>query len=308
MVSQRGSAALAGVDLNLLVALDALLTERNVTRAAERTSVGQPAMSSSLARLRRHFQDPILVREGRRLMPTPLAESLIGPVRVAVDAAESVMGRLLAFDPATDQRSFTIVASDYVTLILLRPLIGAVASEAPGVRINVTPVNPDFADQLRRGQADMLIVPPPVAGQRFAFPHEHLFTDRYVLVADRTNDAVGDTVTADELTRLSYVAFSAGSLAALLDTQLDAMGIRLRVEISTQAFMVAPFLVAGTSLVSLVHERLANEVAAAAGLRIIEPDVSLQPIHEAIYWNPRHTEDPAHRWLRDRIRALAREL
>jgi len=90
---------LSSIDLNLLVALDALLTERNVTRAAERTSVGQPAMSASLARLRKHFDDQLLVRQGRRLMPTPLAETLVGPVREALAAAESVLVRSHAFDP-----------------------------------------------------------------------------------------------------------------------------------------------------------------------------------------------------------------
>jgi DNA-binding transcriptional LysR family regulator len=305
---RRGSATLAGVDLNLLVALDALLTERNVTRAAERTSVGQPAMSASLARLRKHFHDPILVRQGRLLVPTPLAESLMVPVRVAVEAVESVMSRSSTFDPATDQRSFTIVASDYVTLVLLRPLIGIVAREAPGVQINVTPVIHGFADQLRRGQADLLILPPQVAGHRLAFPHELLFTDRFVLVADRHNPAVGEAVTAQEMVRLSYISYSGGALSTLLEAQLDSLGVRLRVEVSTQEFMVAPFLVAGTALVSLVHERLATAVANAAGLRIVEPGLPLQPVHEALYWNPRHTEDPAHRWLRGRIAALAREL
>jgi DNA-binding transcriptional LysR family regulator len=305
---RRGSTALAGVDLNLLIALDALLTERSVTRAAERTSVGQPAMSASLARLRKHFHDPVLARQGRLLVLTPLAESLIVPVREAVEAVESVLGRSATFDPAVDQRSFTVVASDYVTLVLLHPLIGILAREAPGVQLNVIPVTPGFADELRRGQADLLILPPSVAGHRLAFPHELLFTDRFVLVADRHNPAIGDQVTAQEMLDLSYVSYSGGALATLLEAQLDSLGVRLRVEVSTQGFMVAPFLVAGTGLVSLVHERLANAVADAAGLRIVEPGLPLQPVHEALYWNPRHTEDPAHQWLRGRIVALAAEL
>src|ERR1700754_4132374 len=131
---------IASVDLNLLIALDALLSERNVTRAAERTSVGQPAMSASLARLRKHFDDQLLVRQGRQVMPTPLAESLVGPVREALAAVETVLVRSRAFAPRTDRAAFTIVAADYVTMVLLRPLFGAITDEAPYVRISVKPV------------------------------------------------------------------------------------------------------------------------------------------------------------------------
>jgi DNA-binding transcriptional LysR family regulator len=115
--------ALNGVDLNLLPALDALLAERNVTRAAERMSLGQPAMSAVLARLRKHFGDPLLVREGRGLVLTTLAASLVAPVQEAMAATEAVLGARPPFDPRTDARSFTLVGSDYVALVLLRPLM-----------------------------------------------------------------------------------------------------------------------------------------------------------------------------------------
>ncbi|MEO3827753.1 LysR substrate-binding domain-containing protein [Actinomadura sp. B10D3] len=299
---------LAGVDLNLMVALEALLSERNVTRAAERTSVGQPAMSASLARLRKHFMDPLLVREGRLLVLTPLAESLIGPVRDALNAAEVVMGRSAAFDPTRDERTFTVMASDYTTLVLLRPLLGDLASEAPSVRLNIVPVSANFGDLLRKGQADMLIMPAETVGHGFAFPHRPLFTDRFVLTAHQDNTQVPDRVTIDELVNLSFVTFSGGPLPAILQTQLEALGVRLHVEITTQGFVIAPFLLAGTPLVSFVHERLARNVAAAAGIRFVEHPLPLQPVHEALYWNPRHTEDLAHRWLRERIVTLVGQL
>jgi DNA-binding transcriptional LysR family regulator len=299
---------LSSVDLNLLIALDALLSERNVTRAAERTSVGQPAMSASLARLRRHFDDQLLVRQGRQLMPTPLAESLVGPVREAVAAAEAVLVRSRAFDPRTDRAAFTIVAADYVTMVLLRPLFGAITDEAPYVRISVKPVEAGFADQLRRGEVDMVIVPTELTDNRLAFPHTPLFTDRHVLVVDRDNPEVGDAVTVDELAELRYVAFSGGSVLPIADTELDGMGVHLSVEVTTQGFVVAPFLVAGTRLASLTYARLAEPLAAAARLRIVECPLPLTTIHEAMYWNPRHTGDLAHRWLRDRITSLAHEL
>jgi len=296
---------LGGVDLNLLVALNALLTERNVTRAAERTSVGQPAMSASLARLRAHFGDPLLVREGRALMPTPMAESLVGPVREALAAAEAVMGRSREFDPTHDRRSFTIVASDYVTLVLLRPLLELLAKQAPRVQITVTPITAGYEDQLRRGQADLLILPREVVGEPARFPHMALFTDRYVLAVDRDNPLVGDHATADELAKLTYVAYSGGPLRSVAEIQLEELDIHRRIEVSTQGFVVAPFLLRGTQLATVLHEKLAELVCEAAQLRIVEPRVALRPIHEVAYWNPRQTDDPAHRWLRERMVELA---
>lgn len=299
---------LASVDLNLLVALDALLTECNVTRAAERTSVGQPAMSASLARLRKHFGDELLVKQGRQLVRTPLADSLVGPVREALASVDAVLTRPTAFDPRSDHAAFTIVAADYVTMVLLRPLLEMIAEEAPHVRISVRPVEAGYPDQLRRGDVDMVIVPRELSGQRLTFPHEPLFTDRYVLVVDRNHPDVGDTVTLDEFQGLRYVAFSGGSVNPIADADLEALGIHLSVEITTQGFVVAPFLVTGTRLASLAFERLARQLADAANLRIVECPLELRTIHEVLYWNPRQTEDPAHQWLRNRIVSFAQTM
>jgi DNA-binding transcriptional LysR family regulator len=299
---------LNGVDLNLLVALDALLSERNVTRAAERVSLGQPAMSAALGRLRKYFDDPLLVREGKALVPTPAATTLAPLVRDAITATEAVFGRRRGFDPLVDRRSFTIMASDYVTLILLRGLVARLAVEAPLQRVNVVPVQGDFAEQLRRGQADLLVLPTELTGSGFAFPHRHLFHDRYVLVADADNDAVGSEVSAEEFAQLPYVAYSGGPLPSIADAQMDALGISRRVEMSTQSFAVAAFLVTGTPFVSLVHERLARQVAAQAHLKVLESPVPLRPISEALFWNPRHTADAAHSWLREQIAEHAEEM
>lgn len=298
---------LSGVDLNMLVALDALLAEGNVTRAAERTAVGQPAMSASLARLRKHFDDPLLVREGRALIPTPLAESLITPVREALVAVESVMGSRAGFDPATDHRTFTLVASDYVSLVLLRPLFARIGGEAPGVRVNVVPVSADFADQLQRGHVDLVVMPMAFVG-RESFPHTRLFSDRYVLAADRDNPDIEEPVTPEMFRRMPYLSYRIGSLQSLGESELAEAGVEQRVELRTQSFVVTPFLLTGTRLVSLLHERLAKQLAEPARLRLAEPPVPLRPIVEAMYWNPRHTDDPAHRWLRSCITDIATTL
>lgn len=299
---------LRSVDLNLLLALDALLDERNVTRAAERMSVGQSAMSSSLGRLRKHFGDRLLVQDGKSLVPTPVAESLAPLVREAVRSAEAVFGKSSDFNPSTDRRSFKIVASDYSTLILLRPLIGELAEAAPLQTINVEMMYGDYVEQIRSGDADMGVLPVELMDPGLRLAHRHLFTDRYVLVADANNDAVGDVVTREQFATMPYIAFDAGRHPSIADAQLDALQVERRVEMSAQSLSVIPLLVAGTQMVALAHERLARHIAAYVPLKIVDPPVPLRTLNETLYWSHRQTDDPAKRWLRDRLGEQAAQL
>lgn len=299
---------LRSVDLNLLLALDALLDERNVTRAAERLSVGQSAMSSSLGRLRKHFGDQLLVLEGKRFVPTPVAESLAPLVRDAVRSAEALFGRSSDFDPLTDRRSFKVVASDYSTLILLRPLIAELAETAPLQTINVEMMYGDYVEQIRSGDTDVGILPVELMDPGLRLAHRYLFTDRYVLVADVDNDEVGDVVTREQFATLPYIAFDAGRHPSIADSQLDALQVERRVEMSAQSLAVIPLLVAGTQMVALSHERLARHIAERFPLKILDPPVPLRPVNETLYWSHRQTEDPAHRWLRDCLVAQAAKL
>lgn len=298
---------LASVDLNLLVALDALLIECNVTRAAERTSVGQSTMSASLARLRKHFDDELLVRDGRRLVLTPFAESLAEPVREAISSVEAVLLGRTIFDPASEARSFTVVASDYVTLILLRPLLAQLVSDAPHVRLNIVPVMPDFMDQLRRAQIDILIMPSAIVGEQ-ALPHTRLFSEEFVLACARENSAVGNHVSAAEFAELPYVSYRSGPLAGLAEKGLLEAGITPRTEVRTENIVMTPFLLSETGLVSLIHKRLGRLLSDYADLRLLEPPIPLSPVVEFMYWNPARTADPAHQWLRSRIVETARQL
>src|SRR3954468_5143567 len=130
---------LGGLDLNLLVALDALLSERSVTRAAQRVGLSQPGMSNALGRLRRLLDDPLLVRQGAALVPTARAEALVGPVHEALELIRSALEGQRTFDPATDRRSFRLSCSDYSVLMLIGPLVRALRGDAPGVLVDVIP-------------------------------------------------------------------------------------------------------------------------------------------------------------------------
>ena len=300
---------LSRIDLNLLVALDALLAERSVTLAAERLSIGQPAMSSALGRLRRLFDDPLLVRKGSGLVPTPLADSLVGPVRECLASVESIVSVRGPFDPSRARRRFTVVASDYVLFVLMRPLFAELAREAPGIRIHVAPAYPDHLDQLRTGRADLLILPREIAaGDGARFRHVPLFTDRHVCAVSADNPEVGDTISLEQFSTMPYLAYQAGERYSLVESHLDVREIPRRTEVTTETFVLAPFILAGTRLITLLYERLGRLVAQAAGVRLLEPPVDLPSVTEEMYWDPRNTEDAGHRWLRERIQAQAERL
>lgn len=309
---------LRGFDLNLVPALCALLEERNVTRAAERLSLGQPAMSAALARLRRHFDDPLLVRDGRTYRLSAFAESLLEPVREAMGALEAATAGRRTFDPAADSRSFTVATSDYAALVFLRPLLADLAREAPAVRLRLVPIRLDMDGALRRGDLDLVILPAELAGELHGLPRKALFSDRFVLAADRDNPALAGVPGLDDegaagaldlelLTRLPFVAV-AGEMPPLVDLRLREQGVEVRVDVTTEAFVVAPMLLRGTPLVNLVQERLGRLVAEQAHLRLYRAPVDIGPIVETMYWTARRTDDPAHRWLRTRFIARAQQV
>lgn len=299
---------LAGIDLNLVRSLDALLSERNVTRAAARLSIGQPAMSAALRRLRHHFGDPLLIRDGRLLTPTPLAESLQPSVRAAVDALAVVFDGRRDFDPRSDARSFRIMASDYVTMVLLRAMILEFADLTPLQRAVIVPVQRDYAEQLANGQIDLLVIPNEVALVHPATASRQLFTDRLVLVAADSNGRVHENMTPEEFADLPYVSYSAGWTESFIEAQLRSGGFLPRIEMSTQSFVIAPLLVEGSALVAVAHRRLAQHLARRGGLKIVELNVPFRPVTEMLYWHSRFTDDPAHSWWRGRVAEISDSL
>lgn len=299
---------LGAIDLNLLVPLQALLEEQSVTKAAERTHVGQPSMSASLSKLRKHFDDPLLVRRGRRLELTPVAESLLDPVGSALAAAELALDRSPTFDPATDERTFRIQASDYATATLLTHLVHDLADETPGVRLHVTDVSDDFEGQLRRGEVDVVIVPSQSVLVQPPCPVELLYSDRFVVLADRSNPIAAGVLDADTFKQVGQVVYRSGTTPAIAETQLDQIDFDHRVSVTCRGFVLAALLVQGSSLVCIIPERLARKVATNFGLVVLDAPIEFQPIHESMYWTPRNTHDAAHRWLRERLLLEAAKL
>ncbi|MBB5167556.1 LysR substrate-binding domain-containing protein [Mycobacterium sp. AZCC_0083] len=302
------STILRRADLNLVPALAALLDQRHVTRAAETLGIGQPAMSSALARLRRLFDDPLLVRNGRVMELTPMGRALLDPVHNVLAGLEQLLTVAPAFDPKLDSRSFTIAASDYVTLVLLRPLLEQLERDSPGIAVDVVPVDtvstPTAVDRI---QIDMAIVPQRTMTSRTSHLQRlELFTEHYVPVVWTNNHEVGDTLDESALQRLSYIASCDESCGpALIDRTLARLGITPRVMLTTRSIALVPLLLPGTQSFGFVQQRLLQQPHLRRELRPLRTTLSIEPILQQMYWHPALHRDPAHRWLRDRIASLA---
>jgi LysR family nod box-dependent transcriptional activator len=298
---------LAGLDLNLLVALDALLRERSVTRAAQRVGLSQPGMSNALARLRRLFGDPLLVRQGAGLVPTPRAEALAGPVREALELIRGAIEAPPGFDPATDRRRFRLSCSDYSVLMVIGPLVRDLASEAPGMTVEVLPRMADAGRALDLGDVDLVIEPPEIMGRQ-DLPALHLWDDRWMCCVWDGNERVGDEMRLEDFTALGHLIYSmggGGQPVALPDLHLARLGVARHIEVSVESFLLAPFLLQGTDLVTLVPARAEAFLRRTGAIRILEPPVEFPVLVEMLWWHPRATADPAHAWLRERIAQVA---
>jgi DNA-binding transcriptional LysR family regulator len=292
------------MDLNLLIALRAMLEEANVTRAGERIGMAQPAMSTALARLRRHYRDDLLVRVGRDYELTPFARSLLPLVEQAMPLVEQALGLRDGFDPATSTRTFSILLSDYAFSVVNPPLLGRIAELAPGVRLEFSPIPWDMHVS-DRGllRCDFMIGP---LGCGFTGCSAVMFGDRFVCVTDPGHERLHDgALSLKDFEDLPHAVANFGPNLTPLDRTLSSKGVRQNVRISTVGWLALPFVVAGTDLVAALPERLARLVADLAQLTIVEPPFGEVEIVEAMWWHPTRESDPGHRWLLGVLRDLA---
>jgi LysR family transcriptional regulator, nod-box dependent transcriptional activator len=298
---------LAGMDLNLLVALDALLSERSVTRAAERVGLSQPGMSNALARLRRLLDDPLLVRRGAAMVPTARAEALNAPVREALALIRGALESPAPFDPGRDARRFRLSCSDYSVLMVVGPLVRRLAAEAPAVTVEVLPRLADAGRALIDGEVDLVIEPAEIMG-REDLPATRLWDDRWMCCVWEGNTRVGERMSLDDYTALGHLIYSMGGTGqpiALPDVHLARLGVPRRIEVSVESFLLAPFLLQGTELVALVPARAEGYLRRTGAIRLLDPPVEIPTLVEMLWWHPRSSADPAHEWMRARIAEAA---
>jgi len=296
-------------DLNLLVALDALLTERHVTRAGNRLNLSQSAMSGALARLRQTFGDDLLVPVGRQMVLTPVAEGLVNPVRDILLQIRGTLGSRPQFDPATATRHLSLAVSDYVIEILIADVLRQARTEAPHITFELRSVGPRAMEDLDSGELDFLIS--PAAYVSTAQPTEVLFEDTYTCVVWSGNRAVGPTLTVDEYLALGHVVVNVagGEPPSNYDEQfLRRSNLKRRVEVTVPTFSLAPQLVIGTGRVTTITTRLAAKYATTLPLRLIELPMAIPPMVEVLQWHKVHEFDPAHHWFRGLLRKAVQAL
>lgn len=292
-------------ELALLVTLDALLQEVSVTRAARRLGLSTPAMSHALARIREKLGDPLLVRAGRGMVLTPRAAQLKPRVREVVAGAAEVLAPDQPFSARSLARSFTILATDHVLLVLGLELDRLVAEEAPGVDLRFAPNTPDDPAALREGAADLAVgiygeMPPELRTRP-------LLTDRHVCLVREGHPDVGARLTIDQYTRMLHVQIAPrGAPGGYVDDVLRAQGRARRVARAVPYFVAGLHLVSGTEYVLTAPERVARAMAPRFGLRLVEPPLELRPYALSLVWHPRVDADEGHRWLREVLVRAAR--
>ncbi len=290
-----------GLDLNLLVALDELLTERNLTAAANKLNLSQPAMSAALARLRSYFGDDLFRIQARGMVPTPVAESLAGPTRDALLQIKAMLAKRDAFDPSTSRRCFRVALSDYAMLVLFSSAMAQIASVAPNITFDLVPFDDKPDELIRRGEVDFLIFPNIFLSE--AFPQARLFEDRLVAVIWEGNSIVGESLTFPQYMSMGHVAsqFGRSHKPSIEDWLMLEHGVKRRVEVAVQSFAMVPHLLVGTNRVGTMCKRLAEGVAKTMPVRVMDLPMPLPSFTEVIQWSPVHNGDLAAEWVRSII-------
>lgn len=296
---------IGGIDLNLMLALDALLREANVTRAAERLNLTQPTLSASLARLRKHFDDELLRRNGNQLELTPLAVRLRPLAEEATASARRLFGAHMNIDPRVSTRRFTIVSSDYGLNVLGAPWSALISEAAPGMRLAFTNIEAERFDppETRMRDVDGILAPQGLLPSHI--PHLDVVEDRWVVVADAGNRQLGPAPSLEELRAASWVTALEGPRRIPSGMQRrEWAAMASRIAVSVNAFSAIIPCVRGTSRIALMQERLVRALDPAGQLRIIEPPLTGEPIRLSFWWHPSFDTDPEHIWLRKQLARL----
>ena len=298
---------IAAFDLNLLLAFDALWTERHVTRAARRIGLTQSAMSHALGRLRAQLEDPLFQRTPRGLLPTARAHALAPAIAEALEIVRRAVAPDGRFAPATLERTFTLGTTDYGELVLLPRLFARLSREAPGVRLVVRPLAGAGARELLSGEHDLVlgVAPPDGAGLR----GEVLFTDGFVSLLRAAHPAARRPLTLARYLALPHVLVSPqGRGDSAVDVALRERKLERRLVLRVPHFLSAPLVIAESDAIMTLPERVARAVAAQHRLVVRKPPLPLPGFSFSQFWHTRNDGDAAHQWLRELLWSVASDL
>jgi len=296
---------LSRFDLNLLVAFDALLTERSVTRAAARVGLRQSAMSHNLARLRTAFGDELLVRGPDGMRPTPRALALIEPVRISLAQITALVSREEDFDAAKAERLFRIGLPDSAEVLLGPALLAHLCEAAPGLRLRLWDNDRLFAE-LDADHLDLGIIFGPLPEGGGHHKQRQIGSDGFVCMFNAARVGIAPPISLEDYLRLPHVLSSQRKgVQGVVDGALASIGRKRRIVVATPHFVSVPFLVAGAPVITTMHSRLAHFFAGRLGLSLSPLPITLGAQPATLVWHAAYDRDPAHIWLRRTVMRIA---
>lgn len=290
------------LDLNLLVALDVLLEEKNITKSAKRLHLSQSATSSILGRARIFFEDDLLVQVGKTMQPTPFALELQVPITEVLTTIRGVIIGKRFNDPLKSERHFKIVASDYVIQVLFSSILTELAEQAPGMTFEFLSPFSHEANIIIKGGADLFIAPEGVMLDNY--PSAILMSDELACVVDVKNELVsGNVITAEQVGSMGHVSVGFARTSHLsIETWLtETMGGSRKVDIITNDFSTMIYTLKGTQRVAILPKKFANIHAQKHDLKVVSLPYDTPLLVESMMWHPTLDNDPIHRWLREKI-------
>ena len=291
------------LDLNLLVTLETLLVEQNVSKAAARLHLSQPAVSAQLSRLRDEFDDPLLIPAQRGMTPTAKAIELLDPLRQALDQVRAAVTTHRNFNPAKAKLTVAIACTDYLQVAVIKPLVVELRTRAPRVRVALHNLDTEQLEaQMARGDVDLALMTPQVAPR--SLRTRHLFDERYVLIGRRNHPRLRKGITVEQFAQLEHVIVSlrGGGFVTPVDNALAALGHSRNVVLSAASFVFVPEIVAQSDFVALVPERLVYD--RADKLKLVDCPFPVEGFAVGMVWHERSHGHSGQRWIREAIVSL----
>ena len=313
VISNIHAMNLQSIDLNLLVAFEALMEERNVTRAARRIGLSQPAMSNALSRLRRTFDDPLLTRTSSGMKPTPTAQGLIDSVRAALAQLRIALEEKPSFDAAASRRAFHVLTNDYVEVTLLELFARHVRSNAGAVSIRVHRPTNVFQPPSPSALADSYDIAigffPDSLSLDANVRSEVLFEEENVCIVSRNHPSIKGRISLKQYSSAGHVAvFYKSEGPGFIDTLLAQKGLTRRTFMQVPHFCSVPFVVAGSDLIATVPKRLAMRFNNVLKIQVLNVPLAIPAFRLSMLWHQRMDNDPAHSWMRGAVVETARKL
>jgi DNA-binding transcriptional LysR family regulator len=299
---------LHGIDLNLLVAFDALMAERSVTRAGTRIGRTQPAMSAALSRLRTLLRDELFVRSPTGLQPTPRALDLAEPIARALGEIQRTLEFTHEFDPSTSTIALTVGLSDHPTFLLLPRLVAILRNKAPGITLQVRNFTnrDDAITMLDGGEADLTIGVPPTPTGRIL--NVRLFDEHFICILRKNHPAAGSELSLERFLSLSHLLVSPeNERFGVVDVALANMGLKRRLALTLPHMYAAPALIASSDMIATVMEGVVSASGHADKLAVLKPPLELEPVQFVMSWHRRNDTHPAQRWFRNCVAASSRQ-